>query len=86
MKTGEVVDARKNVIKAEGAWEIFQGAESVHVGKGKKTLTFTPGDGEKEEILKVSLGRTGNLRAPTLRVGKQIYVGYNEEMYRELIG
>jgi ATPase subunit of ABC transporter with duplicated ATPase domains len=79
------VDARKNVIQAEGAWELFQGAESLHVGRGKKTVIFTPDVTTKEEILKVTLGRTGNLRAPTLRVGQRFYVGYNEEMYRELI-
>ncbi len=82
----ESVDARTNVIQADGAWELFQGAETLHVGRGKKTLLFTPDAAAKDDILKVSLGRTGNLRAPTLRVGKTFYVGYNEEMYRELLG
>lgn len=27
------------------------------------------------------LGPTGNLRAPTLRVGKTVVVGFNEEVY-----
>ncbi len=74
------------MIKADGAWELFQQADSIYVGRGKKTVSFTPDAATKDEILKVSLGRTGNLRAPTLRVGKSIYVGYNEEMYGELIG
>ena len=86
MKIDELVDARKNVIKADGAWELFQGADSLHVGRGKKTVLFTPDPALQEEILKVSLGRTGNLRAPTLRVGKVLYVGYNDEMYKELMG
>ena len=30
------------------------------------------------------LGRSGNLRAPTLQVDKTYYVGYNETMYKEL--
>lgn len=83
---GKIVDARKNVIKAEGAWEIFQDAETLHVGRGKKTVVYVPDSESKEEILKVSLGRTGNLRAPTLRIGKLVYVGYNDTMYEELIG
>ncbi|MCF8055533.1 MAG: hypothetical protein K9K37_02720 [Desulfocapsa sp.] len=74
------------MIKADGAWELFEGADSIYVGRGKKTVLFTSDAKTKDEILKVSLGRTGNLRAPTLRVGKRIYVGYNEEMYREIIG
>ncbi len=86
MKIDELVDARKNVIKADGAWELFQGADSLHVGRGKKSVLFTPDPASQEEILKVSLGRTGNLRAPTLRVGKVLYVGYNDEMYKELMG
>lgn len=86
MKIDEIVDARKNVIKSDGAWEIFQDIETLYVGRGKKTAVYTPDAESKEEILKVSLGRTGNLRAPALRVGKLMYVGYNDAMYEELIG
>ena len=59
-------------------------AESLSVGRGKKVHEFVPDEDKKEEILKVCLGRTGNLRAPTARSGKQLYVGFNEEMYKEL--
>ena len=83
MKIDEIVDARKNVIKADGAWDLLQNAETLHVGRGKKTVVFTPDAESKEDILKVTLGRTGNLRAPALRVGKVWYVGYNDDMYRE---
>jgi len=86
VKVDEIVDARKEVIKEEGAWELLQKAENLCVGRGRKTQVFTPDAETREEILKVSLGRTGNLRAPTLRVGKRLYVGYNEDMYRELLG
>lgn len=86
MQVAEIVDARKKVIKAEGAWELFQDADALHVGRGKKTVVYAPDSESKEEILKVSLGRTGNLRAPALRIGKVLYIGYNDEMYMELIG
>ena len=32
------------------------------------------------------LGPTGNLRAPTVRSGKTILVGFNEEAYAEALG
>jgi len=32
------------------------------------------------------LGATGNLRAPTIRVGKKLLVGFNEDVYREVFG
>ena len=31
-------------------------------------------------------GPTGNLRAPTARVGKTLLVGFNEEAYRQVLG
>jgi hypothetical protein len=85
VKIDEIVDARKKVIQSAGAWEIFQDIKTLYVGRGKKTAVFTPDAESKEEILKVSLGRTGNLRAPALRIGNLMYVGYNDSMYEELI-
>ncbi len=40
----------------------------------------------KSELEKHLLGPTGNLRAPTLRKGKTMIVGYNEEVYQEIFG
>ncbi len=40
----------------------------------------------EEEVLKLILGPTGNLRAPTLRSGNKLIVGFNEEMYDDAIG
>jgi arsenate reductase-like glutaredoxin family protein len=31
------------------------------------------------------LGRTGNLRAPTVLTGKKLLVGFNEEFYNEVL-
>lgn len=86
MKIDERVDARKNEIKADAAWDIFKDMSSLYVGRGKKTVTYTPNADSRDEILKISLGRTGNLRAPALRVGNLMYVGYNDAMYEELTG
>jgi len=36
------------------------------------------------ELLKLVLGPTGNLRAPTLKVGNRIVVGFNQEMYESV--
>jgi hypothetical protein len=32
------------------------------------------------------LGPTGNLRAPTIRKGKTLLVGFSEEVYRQVLG
>ena len=53
------------------------------MAKGKKVLTFRPGkpDYDAEEVRKVAIGPSGNLRAPTLRAGKTWYVGFSEDAY-----
>jgi hypothetical protein len=58
------------------------------VGRGKKVVTFDmrkdpPDD---ETLLAHLLGPTGNLKAPTLRKGKTLLVGFSEEAYREALG
>jgi hypothetical protein len=32
------------------------------------------------------IGRTGNLRAPTARVGRTLLVGFNADAYRRVLG
>ncbi|MGK0201366.1 MAG: hypothetical protein ACI89X_000938 [Planctomycetota bacterium] len=60
----------------------------MHVAKGKKVLTFEPKKDsfDNDEFQKVAIGPSGNLRAPTLRVGKTWFVGFSEEAYGEQFG
>jgi hypothetical protein len=39
---------------------------------------------DAETLAKLLVGPSGNLRAPTPRVGKTLVVGFNEEMYHEV--
>ena len=41
---------------------------------------------DEETLLKHLLGPTGNLRAPALRKGKTLVVGYNDAVYADLFG
>lgn len=41
---------------------------------------------DDETLAKHICGPTGNLRAPTIRQGNTLYVGFNEEAYAELTG
>ena len=82
----EAVEARKQKIEGDDAWDLLSGAETLVVGRGKKVVVYDPQKNDKEEILKICLGRTGNLRAPTLKMGKLVVVGFNEAMYAEYVG
>jgi arsenate reductase-like glutaredoxin family protein len=60
----------------------------IYSAKGKKVVHLDlkkdkPGEAE---ILKLLLGPTGNLRAPALRVGKTLLVGFNPETYGDVFG
>ena len=85
MDIRETVEARKVKIGSDQAWELIQGADEVVVGRGRKYRVFRPAEVEKEEILKLSLGRTGNLRAPTLKLADRVLIGFNDEMYAQYL-
>ena len=61
-------------------------ATRVIVAKGKKISEFKPGGKASKEVVEAMLGPTGNLRAPTLRKGKTVIVGFNEEIFEDLLG
>ena len=81
----EAVEARKEKIEGDDAWAILGAADELIVGRGKKFQLFDPKKDDKEAILKVCLGRTGNLRAPTLKMGGRVVVGFNDEMYAQFV-
>ena len=41
---------------------------------------------DDEVLLARLIGPTGNLRAPAVRVGTTLVVGFNEEAYRDVLG
>jgi hypothetical protein len=57
----------------------------VIVAKGKKVSEFAGGKAGTE-VVEAMLGPTGNLRAPTIRRGKTIVVGYNDDLFKQVFG
>ena len=60
----------------------------VVVGKGKKVVTFDMRAAPPDDatLLAHLLGPTGNLRAPTLRQGTTLLVGFSPEAYEQVLG
>ncbi len=81
MQINEEVDAKKRSYPQEDAWQVIAGADKVVVAVGKKTVEFDPKSADRQEILKKITGPSGNLRAPTLRIGRVYYVGFHPQMY-----
>lgn len=86
--TSVQVDARKQTLTLPDALSLAGQVDHVIVAKGAKIVRFDmKKDKPDAEALKaVLLGPTGNLRAPTFRVGKTLVVGFHDESYHKVFG
>ena len=87
--TVELVTRRK---RGSGAgrtpWRSSRARTSSTPRGARRSSGSTCGRGrpDKATIERLLLGPTGNLRAPTLRVGRTLLVGFDEETYRKVLG
>jgi hypothetical protein len=65
---------------------MLESASLIRTGKGKKRQEWNPAADDKVEILKDVIGPSGNLRAPTWKIGNEFVVGFNPELYAEVFG
>lgn len=82
------VDAGKDRRGRVEALALARSAKHVVSGRGKTVVTFdmSAGPPDDETLAAAILGPTGNLKAPTLKVGNTLLVGFNEEAYRQVLG
>jgi hypothetical protein len=74
----EVVPASRKLGRKDAA-ALVKAASRVVVAKGKKLEEWKPAGKAPKAAVDSLLGPTGNLRAPTLRVGTTLIVGFHEE-------
>ena len=83
---GEHADAKKQRFDRDEALALAKKAEVVIVVKGKKVtkidMKSPPSDDELASLL---LGPTGNLRAPALRRGTTLLIGFEPGAYGHLL-
>src|SRR5437763_12282875 len=84
----ERTDASKDKRGRAEALALAKSVARVVVGKGKKVVTFDmKKDPPDDETLAAALlGPTGNLKAPTIRKGDTLLVGFSEAAYRQVLG
>ena len=84
----EQADAKKATIKGPAALDVLDGVDELYVAKGKKVehVDLKKGKPDRAILLGLLLGPTGNLRAPTLRKGRTLIVGFEEGTYKDLLG
>lgn len=82
------MDGSKVRYGPQDALKLLDGVTKFVACRGKTVDVFhlkkqRPAD---DVLLAKLIGPTGNLRAPTIRVGKTLIVGFNAEAWREAFG
>ena len=82
------MDAKKQTIKGDQALGVLAGVDHLYAAKGSRVVhvDLRKGKPDRAALLGLLLGPTGNLRAPTLRKGRTLLVGFDEPMYKQVLG
>ncbi len=70
----------------EDAAALLADAGKLIVAQGRSVQSLQAGPRAPEAAIEAMLGPTGNLRAPTIKVGKTLVVGFDDESYRAVFG
>jgi len=81
------VDAKKTTLKEAEALALVREVDEIYASKGKQGvhLDLRKEKPDKAALLGLLLGPTGNLRAPTLRKGRTLLVGFDEASYAAVL-
>ncbi|HEX7550151.1 MAG TPA: ArsC family (seleno)protein, partial [Candidatus Methylomirabilis sp.] len=77
----------KTTLKEKEALALVQEVDEIYASKGKRVvhLDLRKEKPDRAELLGLLLGPTGNLRAPTLRKGRTLLVGFDEATYSKIL-
>jgi arsenate reductase-like glutaredoxin family protein len=78
-----VVEAKKQRFGRHESLELARSVTNLYVAKGKRVVHLDmkrdrPTD---DQLLSLLLGPSGNLRAPAMRAGKTLLVGFEQETF-----
>ena len=79
-------DAKKATIKGDAALGVLKDVDEIYVARGKQVVhvDLRASQPSKAELRALLLGPTGNLRAPTVRKGRTLIVGFHEPTYQRV--
>lgn len=83
-----VVNARKQRFGADEVLHLTRDLSEVIATKGKTIVRFRLATDKpsRDDLLAVLLGPSGTLRAPALRTGRKLLVGFDPTVYRDILG
>jgi len=85
VETADEINAKKTTLGHQEALELARRVDRIFAAKGSRVVHVNLHQERPDEAALASLllGPTGNLRAPTLRIGRTLVVGFHPEMYQQ---
>jgi|GEM_PF-82428 len=85
--SSEIVNARKESIEPVAAFAMLAQVDQLHVVRGAKVYDFeiTDVEAQRQKLEPFIIGRSGSLRAPTIRVGRTLIVGFEPQLYARVL-
>jgi arsenate reductase-like glutaredoxin family protein len=82
------VDAKKTILADPEALELLGNVDELYATRGKKVVHINLKQERPDDatLLKLVIGPSGKLRAPTLKKGRTLLVGFDEETYQKVLG
>ena len=67
---------------------MLKGMNKLFVARGKKVteVDLKKDRPDDDELARLMLGPTGNLRAPTMKIKKTLLIGFNPDTYDSVLG
>jgi len=83
-----VQSTSRDPIEGDAALATLDGVTDLYVAKGRTSIHVDLREGRPpdDELLGHMLGRSGKLRAPSIRSGSTLIVGYNQELLASILG
>jgi hypothetical protein len=82
------VDAKKATITGARALDVLADVDEVYATKGRKVIhvDLERDKPDRATLQSLLIGPSGNLRAPVLRRGRTLLVGFDEATYAKVLG
>ncbi|MHB1326612.1 MAG: ArsC family (seleno)protein [Gemmatimonadales bacterium] len=83
----ETANAKKDTIPGAKALGVLKDIDELYATRGTRVfhLDLKRDKPSREELEKLLIGPSGNLRAPTIRKGRTLLVGFDEATYAKVI-
>lgn len=82
------VDAKKTILANEEALQLTREVDELYATKGTKVYHFNLKKERPDDaaLLNLMIGPSGKLRAPTIKKGRTLIVGFDEATYQTVFG